>query len=297
MARIGFIGLGNMGAGMAANLVKAGHDVSAFDLSATACNAAAAAGCTIAQTAADAARTADAVVTMLPTGAHVRDVVFGAGGVAKAAPAGALLIDCSTIAVEDARSLGEAAAATGLAFVDAPVSGGVAAAAAGTLTFMVGGAQDAFARAEPILAAMGKAVIHAGAAGAGQAAKVCNNMLLAISMIGTCEAFALAEKLGLDPQRFFDIASKSSGQCWSMTSYCPAPGPVPAAPSNRDFVGGFATALMLKDLRLALGAAGAVGAQVPLGAHAEALFAAHDGRGQGGRDFSSIIEALRAGAA
>jgi 3-hydroxyisobutyrate dehydrogenase len=297
MARIGFIGLGNMGAGMAANLVKAGHEVSAFDLSAAACNAAAAAGCTIAQTAADAARTADAVVTMLPTGAHVRDVVFGAGGVAKAAPAGALLIDCSTIAVEDARSLGEAAAATGLAFVDAPVSGGVAAATAGTLTFMVGGAQDAFAHAEPILAAMGKAVIHAGAAGAGQAAKVCNNMLLAISMIGTCEAFALAEKLGLDPQRFFDIASKSSGQCWSMTSYCPAPGPVPAAPSNRDFVGGFATALMLKDLRLALGAAGAVGAQVPLGAHAEALFAAHDGRGQGGRDFSSIIEALRASAA
>lgn len=297
MAQIGFIGLGNMGAGMAANLAKAGHDVRAFDLSAAACAAASEAGCAIAADAADTARGATFVITMLPTGVHVRDVLFGAGGVAAAAPADALLIDCSTIAVEDARALGEAAAQTGRTFVDAPVSGGVAAAAAGTLTFMAGGPDDAFARAEPILGAMGKAVIHAGGAGAGQAAKVCNNMLLAISMIGTCEAFALAEKLGLDPQRFFDIASRSSGQCWSMTSYCPAPGPVPSAPSNRDFAGGFATALMLKDLRLAMGAAGVAGAQVPLGAHAEALFAAHDARGQGGRDFSSIIEALRAGTA
>jgi 3-hydroxyisobutyrate dehydrogenase len=297
MARIGFIGLGNMGAGMAANLVKAGHAVTAFDLSATARDAAAAAGCPIAAAAADAARDAQVVVTMLPTGAHVRDVLFGSGGVAAAAPADVLLIDCSTIAVEDARGLAQAAAASGRVFVDAPVSGGVAAASAGTLTFMVGGDEDGFARAEPILSAMGKAVIHAGTAGAGQAAKVCNNMLLAISMIGTCEAFALAEKLGLDPQRFFDIASKSSGQCWSMTSYCPVPGPVAAAPSNRDFAGGFATALMLKDLRLAMGAAGVAGAQLPLGAHAETLFAAHEARGQGGRDFSSIIEALRAGTA
>jgi 3-hydroxyisobutyrate dehydrogenase len=282
---------------MAANLAKAGHQVTAFDLSVAACEAASAAGCTVAVHAAATAEGADAVVTMLPTGAHVRDVLFGAGGVAAAAPAGALLIDCSTIAVEDARALGQAAEQAGRAFVDAPVSGGVAAAAAGTLTFMVGGGDDAFARAEPVLAAMGKAVIHAGGAGAGQAAKVCNNMLLAVSMIGTCEAFVLAEALGLDPQRFFDIASKSSGQCWSMTSYCPVPGPVPAAPSNRDFAGGFATALMLKDVRLAMAAARAADARLPLAAHAEQLFAAHDARGQGGRDFSSIIEALRDGSA
>lgn len=297
MAQIGFIGLGNMGAGMAANLAKAGHAVRAFDLSPAALDAARDAGCDPASSAAQAASGADAVVTMLPTGRHVRDVLFGAGGAAAQAPVGALLIDCSTIAVEEARALGAEAQAAGFAFVDAPVSGGVAAAAGGALTFMVGGSDAAFARAEPILSPMGKAVIHAGGAGAGQAAKVCNNMLLAISMIGTCEAFALAEKLGLDAGRFFDIASRSSGQCWSMTSYCPVAGPVPAAPSNRAFAGGFATALMLKDLRLALGAAAGAGAQVPLGAHAEALFAAHEARGEGGRDFSSIIEALRAGTA
>lgn len=289
MAQIGFIGLGNMGAGMAANLAKAGHDVRAFDLSAAACAAASEAGCAIAADAADTARGATCVITMLPTGTHVRDVLFGAGGVAAAAPADALLIDCSTIAVEDARALGEAAAQTGLAFVDAPVSGG----GGGTLTFMAGGADDAFARAEPILGAMGKAVIHAGGAGAGQAAKVCNNMLLAISMIGTCEAFALAEKLGLDPQKFFDISSKASGQSWSMTSYCPVPGPVPTSPANRDYAPGFATAMMLKDLKLAQEAAAKAGASTPLGAQAEALYALYAANGGSEKDFSGMINFLR----
>jgi 3-hydroxyisobutyrate dehydrogenase len=229
---------------------------------------------------------------MLPAGSHVKAVFLDDGGVLSLAPSHAVLIDCSTIAVEDARAVHEAAAQRGFAFLDAPVSGGTAAAAGGALTFMVGGSDAGFARAEPVLAPMGKAVIHAGGPGAGQAAKICNNMLLAISMIGTCEAFALAAKLGLDPQRFFDIASKSSGQSWSMTSYCPVPGPVPAAPSNRGFEGGFATALMLKDLRLAQETAIKAGAAIPLGGEAlqlYQLFAAMDG---GGRDFSAIIEMI-----
>jgi 3-hydroxyisobutyrate dehydrogenase len=292
MTRIAFIGLGAMGGGMAANLAKAGHDVRAFDLSPTALAAAQASGCTPAASAAQAVSGADAVVTMLPAGSHVKAVFLDDGGVLSLAPSHAVLIDCSTIAVEDARAVHEAAAQRGFAFLDAPVSGGTAAAAGGALTFMVGGSEEAFARAEPVLAPMGKAVIHAGGPGAGQAAKICNNMLLAISMIGTCEAFALAAKLGLDPQRFFDIASKSSGQSWSMTSYCPVPGPVPAAPSNRGFEGGFATALMLKDLRLAQETAIKAGAAIPLGGEAlqlYQLFAAMDG---GGRDFSAIIEMI-----
>ncbi|TXH49040.1 MAG: 3-hydroxyisobutyrate dehydrogenase [Desulfurellales bacterium] len=290
MRDIAFIGLGAMGSGMAANLAKAGHQVFAFDLNPSAVAKAAAAGATPAASIEAAVSAAEIVVTMLPTGQHVADVyrrhVFGS------ARSGALLIDSSTIEVTTARSVIAEAEAAGFAMVDAPVSGGTAAAAGGTLTFMVGGAPEEFRRAEPVLAGMGKAVIHAGAAGAGQAAKICNNMLLAISMIGTCEAFALAGKLGLDHQVFFDIASKSSGQCWSMTSYCPVPGPVPAAPSNRDYEGGFATDLMAKDLRLAMDAAASVGAATPLGAQARALYQLFQAQGAGGRDFSAIIKML-----
>ncbi len=289
--RIGFVGLGNMGGGMAANLAARGFDVAAFDLSAEALARAEAAGCTPAASAADAARGADAVITMLPAASHVagvwREALFPA-----AAPA-ALLIDCSTIDVATARALGAEAAGRGLAAVDAPVSGGIAAAAAGTLTFMVGGPDEAFARARPILEAMGKAVIHAGGPGAGQAAKICNNMLLGASMIATAEAFALAQKLGLDPQRFYDIASVSSGQCWAMTSYCPVPGVGPESPADRGYTGGFATALMLKDLKLAMEAARATGADVPMGARAAELYAAFAEAGNGALDFSAIIRTLR----
>jgi len=287
---IAFIGLGNMGSGMAANLAKAGHAVRAFDLSADALARAKGDGCAVAASAAEAVAGADVVVTMLPAGRHV-DAVYSAEVFGAAKP-GALFMDCSTIDVATARKVVEAATAKGFAMVDAPVSGGVAAASGGTLTFMVGGTGDAFARAEPILARMGKAVIHAGGAGAGQAAKICNNMLLGISMIGTCEAFALAEKLGLDPQVFFDISSKASGQCWSMTSYCPVPGPVPAAPSNRDYEGGFAAALMLKDLKLAMEAAAASNAATPMAAQAEALYQAFANLGGAGKDFSGIIKLL-----
>jgi 3-hydroxyisobutyrate dehydrogenase len=290
MASVAFIGLGNMGSGMAANLAKAGHDVRAFDLSADALRQAEAAGCAAAASAGDAVADAEAVVTMLPAGRHVEAVYTGE--VLAAAKPGAILIDCSTIDVATARRVGETAASAGFAMVDAPVSGGVAAAAGGTLTFMVGGTAAAFARAEPILAGMGKAVIHAGDIGAGQAAKICNNMLLGISMIGTCEAFALAQKLGLEAQTFFDIASKASGQCWSMTSYCPVPGPVPAAPSNREFEGGFAAALMLKDLKLAMEAAAGAGAATPMGAQAEALYQTFANLGGEAKDFSAIIKLL-----
>lgn len=290
MPHVAFIGLGNMGSGMAANLVKAGRTVRAFDLSQAALDAAAKAGAAMASSAADAARGAEAVITMLPAGKHVK-AVYEDGIFAAADPA-AILIDCSTIDVATAKAVGAAAEARGLAMVDAPVSGGIAAASAGTLTFMVGASEAAFARAEPYLAQMGKAVIRAGASGAGQAAKICNNMLLAIGMIGTCEAFTLAQKLGLDAQTFFDISSKASGQCWSMTSYCPVPGPVPAAPSNRDYEGGFAAALMLKDLKLALEAAQGVEASVPMGAQAEALYQLFAGLGGAARDFSAIIKLL-----
>ena len=287
---IGFIGLGLMGSGMAANLAKAGHAVRAFDLSAEALEAAEGAGCARAASAAEAVRGAGAVVTMLPAGRHVRAVYEGE--VFDAAAPGAVLIDCSTIDVTTAKAVAGAAAARGLTMVDAPVSGGTAAAQGGTLTFMVGGSAEGFAAAAPVLEGMGKAVIHAGGPGMGQAAKICNNMLLGISMIGTCEAFALAQKLGLDAQTFFDISSKASGQCWSMTSYCPVPGPVPAAPSNRDYAGGFAAALMLKDLKLALDAAKDADAPVAMGAAAESLYQMFAGLGGGGKDFSAIIKMI-----
>jgi 3-hydroxyisobutyrate dehydrogenase len=288
--KIAFIGLGNMGGGMAANLAKAGHDVRAFDLSADALARAEAAGCTRAASAADAVAGADAVVTMLPAGSHVAAVyaseVFG-----NAAP-DTLLLDCSTIDVATARSNAAAAAEHGLVAVDAPVSGGIAAANAGTLTFMVGGSDAAFARAQPILAAMGKAVIHGGDSGAGQAAKICNNMLLGASMVATCETLALAQKLGLDPQRFYDIASVSSGQNWSLTSYCPLPGVGPASPADNGYRGGFAAALMLKDLRLAMEAAASVDVEVPMGSRARELYEAFVAADSEGHDFSAIIQTL-----
>ena len=291
MTTTAFIGLGNMGSGMAANLAKAGRAVRAFDLDAAALARARAAGCETVGSAAEAANGAEVVVTMLPAGPHVR-AVYGEQ-VAGAAANGALLIDCSTIDVDSARAVGKAMEEKGYAFADAPVSGGVAAAAAGTLTFMVGCAETHFAAVEKVLAPMGKAVIRAGGHGAGQAAKICNNMLLGISMIGTCEAFALAEKLGLDAQNFFDIASKASGQCWSLTAYCPVPGPVPTSPANRDYAPGFATAMMLKDLKLAQQAAAKAGASTPLGAQAEALYALYAANGGNEKDFSGIVEFLR----
>jgi 3-hydroxyisobutyrate dehydrogenase len=290
MARIGFIGLGNMGGGMAANLVKKRHEVCAFDLSEAALARAKEAGCATAGSAAEAVNGAEFVVTMLPAGKHVRAVYEGE--VFAAVPQSALLLDCSTIDVASAKAVASAAGAKGLAMVDAPVSGGIAAANGGTLTFMVGGAPEDFARAEPILAAMGKAVIHAGASGAGQAAKICNNMLLGASMIATCEAFVLAQKLGLDPQTFYDISSKASGQNWSMTSYCPVPGVGPQSPADNGYQGGFAAALQLKDLKLATEAAHGVDASVPMGAAAEALYQAFVNGGNGGLDFSAIIKLL-----
>jgi 3-hydroxyisobutyrate dehydrogenase len=289
--KIGFIGLGNMGGGMAANLARAGHQVSAFDLSGAALDRAAAVGCVPAASAREASARADAVITMLPAGTHVaqvwRDCVVGA------APSTAVLIDCSTIDLPTARAVAAHAAEQGYLAVDAPVSGGIAAAESGSLTFMVGGSQPGFDAAAPILGAMGKAVIHAGDSGAGQAAKLCNNMILGATMIATCEAFALADKLGLDLQTFYDIASQASGQSWSMTSYCPVPGVGPETPADRDYQGGFATALMLKDLKLALGAAQAADASVPMGAAAESLYQAFANAGNGARDFSAIIRMLK----
>ena len=289
--KIAFIGLGNMGGGMAANLAKAGHEVRAFDLSEEALGRAVEAGCTRAASAADAVTGAEAVVTMLPAGKHVAGV-YESDVFPNAAP-GTLLLDCSTIDVATARSNIEAATAKGLVAADAPVSGGIAAANAGTLTFMVGGTDEGFARAEPILAKMGKAVIHAGGAGAGQAAKICNNMLLGASMIATCESLALAQKLGLDPQTFFDIASVSSGQCWSLTSYAPLPGVGPTTPADNDYKGGFAAALMLKDLRLAMEAAASVDADVPMGSRARELYEAFVAADPDHRDFSAIIQTLQ----
>lgn len=287
--KIAFIGLGNMGGGMAANLVKAGHEVRAFDLSEPALAAAREAGCTTFATAKEACATADAVVSMLPNGQIVKQVYWD--DVIGHAPEGAILLDCSTIDVATAREVIGVTEAHNYDMVDAPVSGGIAAANAGTLTFMVGGSKQAFHRAEPVLAAMGKAVIHAGDAGNGQAAKICNNMLLAIHMIGTCEAFAMAEKLGLDAQTFYDISSVSSGQNWSMTSYCPVPGVGPTTPADNDYQGGFAAGLMLKDLRLAMEAASKAGAKVEMGDHARAIYEAF-AKDNAGTDFSGIIRTL-----
>jgi len=292
MATIAFIGLGNMGGGMAANLAKAGHIVRAFDLSEDAVKRAVGAGCVAAKSTLDAVDGADVVVTMLPAGHHVRSVYLGADGIIENVAEGALLIDSSTIDIDSARAVIEAATDKGLHMVDAPVSGGVAAAASGALTFMVGGTKSAFAKAQLYLEKMGANIFHAGAAGNGQAAKVCNNMLLGITMIGTCEAFSLAEKLGLDAQTFFDISSTASGQSWSMTSYCPAPGPIPSAPSNRDYAAGFTAAMMLKDMRLAQDAASKAKAATPLGAQAEALYALMESAGKDDLDFSGIMKLI-----
>ena len=280
-----------MGAGMAANLAKGGAAVTAFDISAPALDKAKAAGCAVAGSAAEAVRAAEAVVTMLPAGQHVRAVYHD--DIAPNAPKGALLIDCSTIDVDSAKQVAHGMGALGFRFADAPVSGGVAAAEAGSLTFMVGCADADFTAVDAALKPMAKTVIHAGGAGAGQSAKICNNMLLGISMLGVAEAFALAEKLGLAPERFFEIASVSSGQCWSLTSYCPWPGPVPTAPANRGYEGGFLTALMLKDLKLAQAAAASAGASTPMGAQAEALYALFDGLGYGRKDFSAVLQLMR----
>ncbi len=291
MATIGFIGLGNMGLPMARHLVKAGHTVRGFGMADAQVQALAADGGVAATTAAGAVDGADVVVTMLPAGEHVR-TVYGESVIGRVA-AGTLLIDCSTIDVESARAVAEDAARAGLLMVDAPVSGGVAGAAAGTLTFMVGGPDEAFARAEPLLQSMGKTIVHAGGPGNGQAAKICNNMILGISMIGISEAFAMAEKLGLDTARLFAISSKSSGQCWAMTNYCPVPGLVESAPSNRDFKPGFAATMMLKDLTLAEDAAAAVHASTPLGREAARLYREYVESGHGAVDFSGIIQMIR----
>ncbi len=291
MARIAFIGLGNMGGPMAANLVRAGHDVTGFDLSPPALAAARAAGLTIAERATDAVRGADFVITMLPAGTHVlrvyTDLLPHAG-------AGAVFIDSSTIDVASARTAHAQAAQAGMRALDAPVSGGVGGATAGTLTFMAGGAQDSFNAAQPILSAMGKRIVHCGDAGAGQAAKICNNMILGISMIAVSEAFVLGEKLGLSHQALYDVASTSSGQCWSLTTYCPVPGPVPASPANNGYKPGFAAGLMLKDLNLAQDAALATGADTALGRHAAALYTAFAEAGGDVQDFSAIIADVRA---
>ena len=287
--KIAFIGLGNMGGGMAANLVKAGHDVNAFDLSDEALATAGDNGCTTFTDASEAVQGVDGVVSMLPNGGIVKSVYEGS--VIGKAPEGAVLLDCSTIDVATAKEVIALAEAAGYDMVDAPVSGGIAAANGGTLTFMVGGTVKAFARAEEVLNAMGKAVIHAGDAGAGQTAKICNNMLLAISMIGTAEAMKMAEKLGLDPQKFYEISSQSSGYCWSLNAYTPLPGVGVESPADKDYQGGFATGLMLKDLKLAMEAAQTADASTPLGRHAKELYEqfAED---NAGLDFSAIIRSL-----
>jgi 3-hydroxyisobutyrate dehydrogenase len=290
MTTIAFIGLGNMGNPMAANLVKAGHVVRGFDLMPQNLETARGNGLEIAASAAEAVAGADAVVTMLPAGKHVLAVY---ADIVPAAAKGTLFIDSSTIDVESARKAHAIASGAGMLSVDAPVSGGVGGAAAGTLTFMAGGAADAFAKAEPLLQPMAGKIVHCGDAGAGQAAKICNNMILGISMIGVSEAFVLAEKLGLAPQALFDVASTSSGQCWSLTTYCPVPGPVPTSPANRDYQPGFAAALMLKDLKLAQEAAQSAGAVTPLGAEAAQLYALFEAAGHGGTDFSGIVRFLR----
>jgi len=289
MTTIGFIGLGNMGIGMATNLANAGHDVYGFDLSKDAVAAAVKAGCSKAKDLADAVKDADVVVTMLPAGKHVRGVY---GDIFKLAKVGALFIDSSTIDITSARHVIGEAVDKGFEMIDAPVSGGVGGAAAGTLTFMCGGAKNSYDKAKPYLDIMGENIFHAGDAGNGQVAKVANNMLLGIHMIGTCEAFNLAEKLGLDAQTFYDISSTASGQNWSMTSYCPAPGPVESAPSNRGYKAGFTAAMMLKDLRLAQEAAGASKTATPLGAQAEALYALMESAGKDDLDFSGVMKLI-----
>jgi 3-hydroxyisobutyrate dehydrogenase len=290
MASIAFIGLGNMGGPMAANLVKAGQKVTAFDLVAASRDQASADGAAIAESSVAAVKGADVVVTMLPAGKHVVSVW---NEVVPAMTKGALIIDCSTIDVESAKEAHALASRHGAGSVDAPVSGGTGGAKAATLTFMCGGDQKAFAAAKPVLEKMGKKIVHCGGPGAGQAAKICNNMILGVSMIAVSEAFALAEKLGLSHQALFDVASTSSGQCWSLTSDCPVPGPVPTSPANNDYKPGFASALMVKDLTLAQDAARGAGAATPLGKHAQELYKAFDAEGNGAVDFSGIIQHVR----
>ena len=292
MTTIGFIGLGNMGAPMAANLVRAGHQVTGFDLVPRAMEALATKGGQAVASATEAAAAGDIVITMLPAGPQVRSVYLDEGGILASARRGALLIDCSTIDVETARVVAAAANGAGFDMLDAPVSGGVSGAEAASLTFMVGGEAETFARAQPVLAAMGRTIVHAGPAGNGQAAKICNNMILGVSMIAVCEAFSLAERLGLEAQTLFDISSKSSGQCWALTSYCPVPGPVPASPANRDYAPGFTAAMMLKDLRLAQQAAGATATATPLGATAANLYQMFVDEGAGVLDFSGIFRLI-----
>ena len=292
MAKIGFIGLGNMGGPMVENLLKAGHAVRAFDLVADNVARAADAGASAAASIGEAVEGAQTVITMLPAGPHVRTVLIDEGALAGAA-AGTLFIECSTIDVETAREMHAQAAERGLDMVDAPVSGGVAGASAATLTFMVGGSDQAFARAEPVCSVMGKTVIHAGGPGNGQAAKICNNMILGVSMIGVCEALVLAENLGLDHQKLYDISSKSSGGCWSLNTYCPVPGPVPASPANNDYKPGFSAAMMLKDLKLSQEAATAAGADTAMGAAAARLYEKFVGEGGENMDFSGIIRMIR----
>lgn len=290
MAKIGFIGLGNMGMPMAKNLIKAGHEVKAFDLSAAALDHGVEAGMAPAATVSEAASGVEVVVTMVPEGKHSRAVYLNDDGILAKADAGTLLIDCSTIDVATARDINAAATKAGFEMVDAPVSGGVGGAEAATLTFMVGGTKGAFQKAEKILEPMGGKIFHCGGAGNGEAVKICNNMLLAISMIGTSEAFALGRRLGLDDQVLFDVASTSSGRCWSLDTYCPVPGPVPGSPANRDYQPGFAADMMLKDLRLAKTAAKATEASTPLGALSEALYSELSEKGHGNLDFSGIFK-------
>jgi 3-hydroxyisobutyrate dehydrogenase len=290
MTTIGFIGLGNMGGPMAVNLTKAGHRVTGFDLSEASCRQAKDEGVEIAASSADAVAKADVVITMLPAGKHVIAVWTD---ILPHVKAGALVVDCSTIDVDSARKAHDMAQAKGLLSLDAPVSGGVGGAKGATLTFMAGGSDEAFAKAQPILTQMGKRVVHCGEGGGGQAAKICNNMILGVSMIGVAEAFVLAEKLGLSHQALFDVASTSSGQCWSLTTYCPVPGPVPTSPANNDYKPGFAAALMLKDLRLSQDAARSAGAATPMGAEAEKLYGLFNESGHEGVDFSGIINFLR----
>jgi 3-hydroxyisobutyrate dehydrogenase len=293
MARIGFIGLGNMGLPMAHNLIKAGHQVEGVDVTTAATDKLKSAGGAVAETHRIAAARADVVITMLPAGQHVREVYLGPGGIIENTNAGTLLIDGSTIDVETARAVAAAAAKRDLLMLDAPVSGGVGGATAGTLTFMVGGPERGYERALPILQQMGKTIVHAGGAGNGQAAKICNNMILGVAMIAVSEGFLLAEKLGLDAQKLFDIASKSSGQTWAMVNYCPWPGLVPTSPANRDYQAGFTAAMMLKDMKLSQDAAKAAGAKTPMGAEAAALYGRYVDSGEAGRDFSGIIRFLR----
>ncbi len=293
MAKIGFIGLGNMGGGMAVNILNAGHELKVFDLNQQVIADICGKGAMAAASANDAATDVDAVITMLPAGKHVKSVYLGDDGLIAAAKAGTIMMDCSTIDVDSAREVVTAATVAGMKMVDAPVSGGVAAAAAGSLTFMVGGTEDAFAASEPFLDNMGANIIHAGKAGSGQAAKICNNMMLGIQMISVSEAFVLAEKLGLEAEKLFAISSKASGQCWSLTSYCPVPGPVATSPANNDYKAGFAAAMMLKDLRLAQEAAISVGAKTPLGEKSRDLYEKFSDMSADNMDFSGIINMLR----